>query len=130
MITRYFPAIIDGSAVTGYGVAFPDLPGCASAGDTIEEAARNAEQALQGHLDVMIEAGEAIPDQRPLDEIPADPDVEEIARILVRVEIPGRSVRINISVDDGLLGAIDRAAASRGMSRSGFLAEAARRVLR
>ena len=129
MATLYFPAIIEGSDEPGYSVFFPDLPGCTSAGDTIDEAARNAEEALRGHVGLMVRDGEAIPSQRPLDAIEHDPDVIEVGRILVRAEVPGRSVRINISMDDGLVEAVDRAAAARGTSRSGFLAEAARAML-
>ena len=126
MAVRFFPAIIEGDAETGYSVFFPDLPGCASAGATIDAAARNAEEALGGHLALMIRDGDAIPDQRPLDAIEHDPEVDEAARILVRAETPGRAVRLNISLDDRLLAAIDRASAERGLSRSAFLAEAAR----
>jgi len=125
MVTRYFPAIVEGGAGPGYGVFFPDLPGCTSAGDTIEHAARNAEQALQLHLNGILEDGELIPDQRPLDAIPPDPETHEVARILVRADLPGRSLRINISIDEGLLARIDAVA----VNRSAFLADAARRVL-
>lgn len=54
-----------------------------------------------------------------------DADIEEAARILVRVALPGKSVRLNITLDEGLVAAIDRVA----KNRSGFLAEAARREL-
>jgi predicted RNase H-like HicB family nuclease len=50
MQQQYFTAIIEAGGNSGYGVYFPDLPGCVSAGDTIEEAARNAEEALSLHL--------------------------------------------------------------------------------
>ncbi|MBF0562748.1 MAG: type II toxin-antitoxin system HicB family antitoxin [Alphaproteobacteria bacterium] len=129
MAVRYFPAIIEGGDEPGYCVFFPDLPGCTSAGDTIEQAALNAEDALRGHLAMMIRDSDPIPDQRPLDQIGQDPEVTEVARIMVRAEIPGRAIRLNISMDDGLVEAVDHEAAARGMTRSGFLAEAARRAL-
>ena len=53
-----------------------------------------------------------------------------VLRTLVRVERPGRAVRLSITMDESLAGAVDRAAAARGFTRSGFLAEAARRMLR
>ncbi len=57
--------------------------------------------------------------------------VGEVAlRTLVRVELPGRAVRLSITMDEALAGAVDRAAAAQGFTRSGFLAEAARRMLR
>ncbi len=61
MQQRYFTAIIEAGGKSGYGVYFPDLPGCVSAGDTIEEAARNAEEALSLHLRGIVEDGEDIP---------------------------------------------------------------------
>jgi len=129
MAAQYFPAIIEGGSEPGFSVFFPDLPGCTSAGDTVEQAARNAEDALRGHVGLMVRDGDEIPAQRPLDKIEHDPDVTEIARILVKVEIPGRFVRPNITMEEGLLARVDAAATAQGMSRSGFLAEAARRML-
>jgi predicted RNase H-like HicB family nuclease len=109
----------------GYGVFFPDLPGCTSAGDTVTEAALNAEEALAGHILVSEEYGEPLPDPSALDALPRDPDVDEVARLLVRGERKGKAVRINITLDEGLLAAIDKVAENR----SGFLAEAARVAL-
>lgn len=120
----YYPAIVE-RGEHGYGVFFPDLPGCVSAGDTIHEAARNAEEALDLHLSGMAEDGVAFPVPSDLDAIPVDPDIVEAARILVRGERPGRSVRVQVSIDEGLLARIDRVAANR----SGFLADAARAAL-
>jgi predicted RNase H-like HicB family nuclease len=129
MANLYFVAVIEEGDVPGYGVFFPDLPGCASAGDTVEAAARNAEEALTLHLSGMVEDGEAIPAARQANEIEHDPDVREVVRLLVKGELPGRSVRLNISMDEGLVSAIDAAAKARDTTRSGFLAEAARRYL-
>ena len=128
MTTHYFPAIIE-RAKKGFGVFFPDLPGCTSHGAMMEEAAINAEEALRGHLLLMIEDGDSIPKQRPLDKIEHDPDVKEAGRILVRADLPGKAVRLNISMDEGLVAAIDNTAQIRGMTRSGFLAEAAKKAI-
>ena len=128
MATQYFPAIVEAGG-EGFGVFFPDLPGCTSAGDTIENAARNAKDALRGHIAAMVRDGDPIPKQRPLDQIEHDPEVVEVARILVEVDIPGRFVRPGITMEEGLLARIDDAARVQGYTRSGFLAEAARRML-
>lgn len=64
---------------------FPDLPGCTSAGDTLQEAALGAEEALSGHLAVSLEHGDAVPAPSELDAIERDPEVDEVARILVLV---------------------------------------------
>ncbi|WP_353203866.1 type II toxin-antitoxin system HicB family antitoxin [Sphingomonas sp.] len=124
MTAVYYPAIIERGA-HGYGVFFPDLPGCVSAGDTLQDAARNAEEALDLHLSGLAEDGVAFPAPSDLDAIPTDPDVIEAARMLVRGEQPGRSVRVQVSIDEGLLARIDRVAPNR----SGFLADAARVAL-
>lgn len=121
MTTVYYPAVIERGR-RGYGVFFPDLPGCTSAGDTVNEAALNAEEALAGHLLVSEQYGDEIPEPSELDRIEVDPEVEEVARLLVRAERKGKAVRINITLDEGLVAAIDRVAENR----SGFLAEAAR----
>ena len=93
MATAYYPAIIERGG-DGFGVFFPDLPGCASAGRTIQEAARNAEEALSGHLVTSAEHGDEIPAPSDLDALQRDPDVDEAARILVRADLPGRFVRL------------------------------------
>jgi predicted RNase H-like HicB family nuclease len=122
---RYYPAIIE-QAEDGFGVFFPDLPGCTSAGASLQEAARNAEEALQAHIDLTAEHGEALPDPTDLDHIATDPDLVEIGRILVRVELPGRSVRVNITLPEDLLAELDRYAARTGHTRSGLLAQVVR----
>lgn len=78
----YYPAIIERSR-RGYGVFFPDLPGCTSAGDTVAEAAINAEEALAGHLLVSEEHGDELAGPSELHAVEVDLDVDEVARILV-----------------------------------------------
>lgn len=124
MAIVFYPAIVE-RAGDSYSVFFPDLPGCTSAGATVQEAARNAEQALDEHLNVSAEHRDDLADPSELDAIEHDPAVDEVARILVRAEKPGRSVRLNISLDEGLVARIDRVA----KNRSGFLADAARAAL-
>jgi predicted RNase H-like HicB family nuclease len=126
---RYFPAIVEKSA-EGYGVFLPDLPGCTSAGTTVQEAALNAEEALQAHIELTMEHGEPIPEPSTLDEIEVDAEVVEAARILVRADPPTRTVRVNITMPEDLLAAVDRYAVRTGYSRSGLLAQAVRERLR
>ena len=89
MTIRHYPAIIEGDAKTGYSVFFPDLPGCTSGGQTLQTAALNAEEALAGHIDLMLQAGEALPEPSVLDMLPhpVEPDVVEAGRLLVRVRV-------------------------------------------
>ncbi|WP_188762756.1 type II toxin-antitoxin system HicB family antitoxin [Sandarakinorhabdus glacialis] len=120
----HFAAIIE-RASDGFSVYFPDLPGCTSAGDTVQAAAANAGDALAFHLAGMTEDGDTVPEPTPLDAIERDIESSEIGRILVATERPGKSIRLSITMDEALIGAIDRVAANR----SGFLAEAARAAL-
>lgn len=120
MATVYYPAIVE-RGNDNFGVYFPDLPGCVSVGDTIQEAALGAEEALNGHLAVSAQHGDVIPDPSELDAIePAEGSVE-VGRILVRGERPGKAVRVQITLEEGLLARIDR----KADNRSRFLADAA-----
>lgn len=119
MATAYYEGVVE-RAGQGFSIFFPDVPGCTSAGKTEREAFANAEQALAAHLHLLAEAGEDLP--RASDEIEVDDDIEEVCRFLARVELPGKAVRLNITLDEGLVASIDRVA----KNRSGFLAEAAR----
>lgn len=127
-MASYYPAVIETDEVGGFGVFFPDLPGCVSAGDSEQEAAENAAEALLLHLQGMIEDNEPIPAPSRLDQVAHDVDVQEVGRILVPVG-SFRLERINVSLNGLLLARIDQAAAHRGQNRSEFLAEAAKRVL-
>jgi hypothetical protein len=86
----------------------------------------NAEEALAGHLVVSAQYGDELADASELDTIARDPEVHEVARLLVRGERAGKSVRLNVSLDEGLVAAIDKVA----KNRSGFLADAVRAALR
>jgi predicted RNase H-like HicB family nuclease len=117
-----------------YGVSFPDMPGCASAGDTLDEAVANAVDALSGHVRMMDMDGDTVPAPRSLEEIVADPELAEdregaLLSAIALVKDRGSSTRINVSLDLGLLQAIDDEARSRRQTRSAFLASAARREL-
>lgn len=129
-MTRYI-ALIDGKK-GAYGVTVPDLPGCTSAGKTTDEALRNAVEAVRMWAEDAAAQGEAIPRARALEKLRQDADVaealEEGAALAVVPLIldSGRAVRANLSFDAGLLGAIDEAAEARGLTRSAFIATAAR----
>ncbi|HEX4113906.1 MAG TPA: type II toxin-antitoxin system HicB family antitoxin [Stellaceae bacterium] len=126
MSAIYFPAIVEGGKKAGFSVYFPDLPGLASAGRTVQEAALKAEEALQFHLGGMLEDGEKLPEPSNLDRLSRDPAVKEVARILVRAELPStKALRLNVTLPEDLVLRIDAFADNR----SRFLAEAAERAL-
>ncbi|MBF0161359.1 MAG: type II toxin-antitoxin system HicB family antitoxin [Magnetococcales bacterium] len=131
METRHYVAVMY-KGEEGISVAFPDFLGCASYGRTIHEAALQAEVALTGHIGWMVEEGDSLPVPTPLDRLDdsmVEPSEDEVGRFLVRVEIPAKWVRLNVSMAETLVAQVDKAANQLGMSRSGFFAEAARRML-
>jgi predicted RNase H-like HicB family nuclease len=135
--TQVYPALLvkdTGAAPDApIGVIFPDLPGCTSQGDDPRHAAEMALEALALHAESMVADGEDLPEPSAPGIVPDWLDPAEshvVAHLLVPVELPGRSVRVNITMDEGLLQRVDRAAASHGFTRSGLLAEAVRNWLR
>jgi predicted RNase H-like HicB family nuclease len=117
-----------------HGVSFPDFPGCVSAGDTLDEAVANATEALSGHVRMMEAGGDMIPPPRSIEAVMADTSLAADRDGAVISAVPlmrdrGSTVRINVSLDLGLLEAIDAAARHRKQTRSAFLASAARREL-
>lgn len=123
-----FIAIVRKEEGACYGVEFPDLPGCFSAGDTLEEARVNAHDALKGHLTMMAEDGDPIPAPSPLEVLMALPEYKDAAAFLVSAPDPG-SVRLNISLPGALVAKVDAYAKARHMSRSAFLAMAASKAM-
>lgn len=116
-----------------FGISFPDFPGCISGGDTAEQAIIRGTEALTFHVAGMVEDGDKLPVLRNLSELQADPefsdDMHGAILALVPFELPGKSVRINISIDENLLSQVDQSAEATGESRSGWLASAAKRRL-
>jgi len=131
MSTHYI-AVIEKDAESAFGVWFPDVEGCFSAGDTVEEAVTNAGMALRQHVEAIESAGRPVPRARSIDDVILDEEVAasiETGAILFAVPLladAGRTVRINISLDKALVDQIDLAASKRGLTRSAFLSQAAR----
>lgn len=133
MPTRYV-AMIDG-AEGAYGLVVPDCPGCTAMGDTVDEAISNGIEALADWVGMRSRKGVPPPSARPLEAVRSDPMViEALADGALPILIPllldsGRTTTANISLDSGLLAAIDDAAKARRMTRSAFIASAARKEI-
>jgi predicted RNase H-like HicB family nuclease len=129
-MARYV-AIVDGKP-GAFGVVVPDLPGCTSGGATIDEALRNAVEAVTLWVEDARAESEKIPTPRSAEKLRGDPEVATaLARDGILAYVPlvldaGRPVKANLSLDAGLLDAIDEAAERHGLTRSAFLASAAR----
>jgi len=127
---RQYIALIHKDADSDYGVSFPDLPGCITAGTTLDEARDMAVEALALHLEGLAEDGDAVPEPSSLEAVMADRTNADGVAILVAapVAVP-KSVRINITLPSDVLDAIDQYAEREGFTRSGFLAQAARKAM-
>ena len=129
-MSRYV-ALVDGK-VGAYGVVVPDLPGCTSAGRTTDDALRKAVEAVRLWAADARAEGEKLPRPRSLEALRADPAVAEALAGGAAVAIvpllldAGRPAKANLSLDAGLLEAIDEAATAHGLTRSAFIASAAR----
>lgn len=116
-----------------YGVEFPDLPGCFSAGVDLNEARAMAAEALRGHLDFLKADGDPIPPPSSLRQVAARLGSEtEGADFVALLEIEAdppkeRVIRVNVTFEQSLLERIDAAAKASRTTRSGFLAAIARR---
>lgn len=128
-----FPIAIHKDTGTSYGVTVPDVPGCFSYGDTIEEAISNTKEAVIGHIETLLELGEAIDFKvTKIDELRSQKDFKGAAWGFVEVdlsELDSKPERVNISLPKFVLHRIDQYVTSHHETRSGFLARAALSVL-
>lgn len=123
-----YPVVIHKDKKSGYGVTVPDLPGCFSAGETIEEALEMAREAIECHLEGMLKDAESLPRPRTIEAHRNDPDYKGGVWALVYVGLAGlsgKTRRINITMPERALRQIDDTARNEGDSRSGFLLRAA-----
>ena len=82
-------ALVHKDEGTSYGVSFPDVPGCISAGDTFEQAVANAAEALAGHFALMKADGDPIPAPRSFEQLKRDPNfAEDSADAIVTMVTP------------------------------------------
>lgn len=123
-----FPIVIHKERKSDYWVIVPDLPGCFSAGTTLDEAIENAHEAIECHLEGLLLDGEAIPERRSLELLQKNSDYAGGVWVVVDVDIlklSGKVTRVNITLPERVLAVIDEAARREGESRSGLLARAA-----
>lgn len=120
-------AIIHKDSDSDYGVSFPDFPGCITAGKTIDEAKDMAQEALTGHIGVMEEFGDKVPEPSNLESVMTlCKDEEYVAFFIVSLpEKRSKKVRVNIMVPEEDLNQIDSFVKQHGMTRSAFLVKAA-----
>lgn len=122
---KYFYALVHKDDDSSFGVTFPDLPGCFSAADRIEDVLPNAVEALELWFEDQPDA-----DPARLDEVRAAAADELAAGAFIvavpRISNDHRVARVNVSLERGILDAIDKVASERSLTRSAFIAQAAR----
>jgi predicted RNase H-like HicB family nuclease len=128
---RHYIALIHKDPDSDFGVSFPDFPGCVNAGATLEEAAAMAAEALAGHIGLMADEGIPVPEPTSLDILMQDPENRSGVPVLVPGPPPktARVQRVNITIPEDVLTAIDRYAEAHGFNRSGFLVQAAKKMM-
>lgn len=122
---RYPIAIEPGTETTAFGVVVPDLPGCFSAGDTLDEAMSGAEEAAAAWIDATLDACGAIPAPSSLDSLRANKDFAgwTFGVITLDLALLDDSIeRVNITLPKRVLKRLDALAKAAGESRSGFIA--------
>jgi predicted RNase H-like HicB family nuclease len=125
----HYPIAIESrTSQTAYGVVVPDLPGCFSAGDTLEEAIAGAEEASLAWIEAALEAGDPIPRPSALEAIRAKPEFTGWILSLVTVDpavLDDTVERVNITLPRRVLRRLDDEARAAGETRSGYIAKLA-----
>lgn len=124
-----YPVVIHKDTDSDYGVTVPDLPGCFSAGSSVEEAIECVTEAIECHVEGLLIDEEDIPLSLPVETHRENPDMADaFAWMFVDVDISklsGKRKRINLTIPERILSRIDSYAESHNESRSGLMANAA-----
>lgn len=123
-MSRY-PAFLDGEA-GAYGVTFPDLPGIVAMGDTMDDALLNAEEALRDYVTETERDGGQVVGASPIERVSPPEGATLVAIPLIRLS--GRTVRANLTLDEGVVAFMDTEAQRRHMTRKGFVEWMTRRI--
>jgi predicted RNase H-like HicB family nuclease len=128
-----YPIVIHKDRKSDYGVTVPDLPGCFTAGSTIDEALAMAREAIELHLEGLIEEGQPVPRPGTIERYKDDPEYGGGLWAVVSVSkanLRTKARRINITMPERVIDAVDRFARTENETRSGLLAKAAAAYIR
>ncbi len=120
-----YPALIDGEN-GAYGVTFPDLPGVAAMGETVDQALVNAEDALRDYAIETERDGQARISPSAIEDV--TPPTGSTLVSVPLIHLSGRSIRANMMLDEGVIAFIDGEAKRRGMTRTSYVEWMARRI--
>lgn len=116
-----------------YGVTVPDLAGCFSAGDSIDDALESVKEAIELHLEGLLEEGKEIPSFALISQYQANPDYAGGVWAVVDVDtsaFEGEAEQIDVTLPKLLIKRIDDYARGKHLTRSVFFADAARAAMR
>jgi predicted RNase H-like HicB family nuclease len=122
-----YPIVIHIDKSSDYGVTVPDLPGCFSAGETLEDAMTQAVEAIECHLEGLLLDGDVVPEAQSVEAHVKNKDYADGTWALVSVDLSklaSKAKRINITLPERVLTLVDDQARREGESRSGLLARA------
>jgi predicted RNase H-like HicB family nuclease len=123
-----YPVVIHKDPKSDYGVTVPDLPGCFSAGATLDEALLEVTEAIECHLEGLLIDGESIPTPQTIEHHQSNPDYANGVWALVSVDLAklsGKSKRVNVTLPERVLKLMDKYASDNGETRSGLITQAA-----
>jgi predicted RNase H-like HicB family nuclease len=123
-----YPVVIHKDPDSDYGVTVPDLPGCFSAGETVDEALRNAVEAIECHVEGLMLDNEPIPTPKSVEYRKDNTEFFGGTWALVDVDLTrlsGKARRVNITMPERVLSLIDDYASRHGETRSGLITQAA-----
>lgn len=123
----HYPVVLHKDKSSDYGVTVPDLPGCFSAGETMENALGNVIEAIECHLEGLLFDGEVIPEVQSVEVHQKNKNFRGGTWALVNVDLSrlaSKAKRINITLPERVLALVDEQAKREGESRSGLLARA------
>ena len=123
-----YPIVIHKDKASDYGVTVPDLPGCFSAGTSLDDALNMAREAIEQHLEGLIEGGSVPPAPRSIEHHQRNPDFRGGTWALVSIDSAKLRIhakRVNVTIPQRVLDAVDRTAAAEHDTRSGLLTKAA-----
>lgn len=127
-----YPVVLHKDKDSDYGVTVPDLPGCFSAGATVDEALAMAREAIELHIEGLADDGEPIPEPGEIERYKSKRDFAGGTWALVNIEpdkLRFKAKRLSITMPERVLESVDRYAKAHGLTRSGLLSRAAARFI-
>jgi len=122
-----YPVVLHKDLDSDYGVTVPDLPGCFSAGETIDEALAEVVEAIECHIEGLLIDGEPVPSPTSIETHRDDPNYVDGVWALVTIDLSklsSETTQVDVTVPERLLALVDQYAAQQGETRSGVMAQA------